>query len=329
MQSIRVSLAVLFATALVSVVGCSSDSGSTGAVTSESACSDLGTLFCDKLATGAPIFLQGEYGDSATCKARLKTDCLTGLSAPNNAQTPDTLKACINAGQGLSIQQLVDQDLPAACTPPTGPLDDAKACSEHAQCKSGFCAVNPSSTTECGVCNPKPVEGAACPQNDCPQGLVCHNQKCTKPVGAGAACDADKRCITGYSCVAAVCTKHVTTEGAACKGTNADCDGLAGLVCFENKCKKITLAAAGKECGLDFDTTVTPQTLKSLTTCEKNGYCKGLDVVQKKFKGVCEPAAGDGAACSDKADWMSGPKCLAPARCVGGVCRLKDPSQCK
>ena len=73
-------------------------------------------------------------------------------------------------------------------------------------------------------------------------------------------------------------------------------------------------ALAGQTCGADRY----PPT--KYTVCAGGGSCSST------FGGTCAPVAADGAPCSDI---DTGPRCLAPARCVSGTCTLPNASSCK
>lgn len=325
--------------ALFALVGCSSsESSSPATVTEEQACTELSNLVCDKIAACSPTFLSQGWGDVATCKSRSKLECMQGFSAPSTSATPADTSACVKAAASITCEQLIDNQLPDSCKPKPGGIDDGKACGADAQCKSGFCGFDDDKKI-CGVCGPKPAEGGACVDDDCPSGLKCHLGKCAKPAAVGATCDDAVLCGAGTTCVSGTCTKGVATEGAECDPagkTKPACDSLAGFVCLEpsgpgsgGKCYKVAVAAIGGECGLDIDMAASPPVIKSLTGCEKAGWCEGLDTAKGKFKGTCKAAAADGAACVADAGFEKGPGCLEPAECVDGVCKLPDAAACK
>lgn len=315
------------------IVGCSSsDGGGAAAVTADEACTQLTAALCDKIQSCAPSYMQLGYGDAAACKARAMLGCKADLAAPSTAITPSDTAACATAAKTATCAALLDNDTPAACLPKAGGLDDGKPCGNDSQCKTGFCGYD-SDKEVCGLCAAKPAEGAKCVRSKCPAGLKCsRTDTCAKVVADGGACDDSKPCATGSSCFKGKCTKDQATDGAACDdklSTAPGCDALQGYACLQNKCQKIALVGDGKECGFDFD--ATSGTIKSLTLCDKGGWCKGIDLAAKPpvLKGTCQPAAKDGEACVADATFNKGPGCTAPAKCVSGKCALPDAATCK
>ncbi len=331
----RVFAVFVVSGALSALVGCSSSESSTTSISADQACTELSDLLCDKIAACSPVFLAQGYGDLATCKARSKANCVQEHAAPSTSASPDRTSACVKAAASITCQELIDNQLPAGCQPDPGGIDDGKACGTDAQCKSGFCGFDGDKKL-CGVCGPKPEEGGACIDNDCPSGLKCHAGKCLKPAPAGTPCDANVLCATGTTCVSGTCTKTLATAGADCDPAGATmpaCDALAGFLCLDSggggKCYETTIAAIGAECGIDVDTTVTPAVIEKVIGCEKAGWCEGLDTAKGKFKGTCKAAAADGAACVADAGFEKGPGCVEPAECIDGVCKLPEAAACK
>jgi hypothetical protein len=72
-------------------------------------------------------------------------------------------------------------------------------------------------------------------------------------------------------------------------------------------CTPVVYAKVGEACGI---------TGMMYAVCTASADCK----MQK-----CVAPATDGAPC----DATNGPGCLAPAKCVGGLCKLEDPAACK
>ena len=146
------------------------------------------------------------------------------------------------------------------------------------------------STSLCGTCSPKSTEGGACVYGACSSGLSC-------PAGS-------------TTCIQAVAGK----VGDPCT-YQEQCDLANGVACdtaSSKKCIQISVAkSVGEPCGL---------TMSGFAICPASGTCSGV------FGGTCSAAAADGANCSDS---DSGPKCLSPAKCVGGTCQLPDPKSCK
>jgi hypothetical protein len=318
--------------ALAVMVGCSSSDGGGSNVTADEACNQYAAAVCDKAQSCAGTFISVSFGDVATCKARALLECKADLSAPSTAITPADLAACATASTSASCAALLDNEVVPACLPKSGGLADGQACGTDSQCKSAFCALD-GDVAVCGKCAPKPVEGGACLEGKCPAGLRCSRKStCAKVVADGGACDDGKPCATGSACYKGVCTKGQATEGAACDEATVaapGCDGTKGFLCLAKKCTQAKFAAEGQPCGLELDASMTA--LKSVTLCQKGGYCKGVDTSARPpvFKGTCAPAAKEGEACVADADISKGPGCLEPAECVGGKCVLPDPAACK
>ncbi len=169
---------------------------------------------------------------------------------------------------------------------------------------------------------------------------------CTNTAGTlanGTACNEDAQCSSTYcahapSSACGTCSP-VTTAGSAC--VNASCSHGTACPKGANKCITPVRGAVGAPCTVqeqcDLANAIGCNTLTSkcialavgtpcglsgntFNVCAASGACSGA------FNGSCSAAAADGAKCSD-AD--TGPHCLAPARCVGGTCKVTDPTACK
>lgn len=320
----------VFAFAIVAAAygfGCSSSSTSVAEPSVDDGCTSYAANYCEKANSCVSFYIQVSWGDVALCKSRLKESCLRAAKAPSTGITGSALDKCVKTIPAVSCSDFLN-GVPIADCQVTGSIDDGKVCGDNAQCKSGFCATDESKST-CGTCSPKIGEGAACAANDCPDGLKCVKSKCQKPVAAGGACSADKPCGQQLSCIGGTCQAHLTTEGAACDDkevTAPKCDFTKNLACLGNKCQKFAFASgAGGACGITLEGT----TIKSITLCDKGGYCKGVDVAKGVFTGTCAPAAADGAACVAGDGLGAGPGCIPPAKCVDGVCKISDPATCK
>lgn len=307
------------------VFGC----GSSTAVAEPSVddgCTTYAANYCEKANACVSFYIQVSWGDVNTCKTRLKEACLRSAKAPSTGITGSALDKCVKNIPAISCGDFLN-GVPIADCQVTGATEDGKACGDNAQCKSGFCATDESKST-CGTCSPKGAEGSACIANDCPDGLKCAGGKCQKPVAAGGACSADKPCGAQLSCVGGTCQTQITTEGAACDDKEvkaAKCDFTKNLACIADKCQKFSFVTTGASCGI----TLEGGAIKSLTLCDKAGYCKGIDVAKGVLTGTCAPAAADGAACTVGDGLGAGPGCTAPAKCIDGVCKISDPAACK
>jgi hypothetical protein len=171
----------------------------------------------------------------------------------------------------------------------------------------------------CGTCGPKPADGTSCANQECGEGLQCANNVCVTPGAAGAACDNNKPCRGGLACKAATPGGNTGTcaialkQGETCQELlgplNAGCDPAKGLFCHPTMgvCTQVVYAKVGEACGI---------TGTMFAVCTASAECR----MQK-----CVAPAVDGAPCNTQ----NGPGCLAPAKCVGGLCKLEDPAACK
>ncbi|MEO7111111.1 MAG: hypothetical protein ABI183_11795 [Polyangiaceae bacterium] len=306
---------LIFASAIVSIAACSSSSssgafgsdggsvssdggtggsdsasGSDSAVSADAtkACADAADAFCTQLQTCSSFGLQVGYGDLATCKTRFALGCAQTFSFPGTSSTPATTEACAAALPAISCSDFISQNLGSACTTQPGTVANGSPCGDDAQCSSTFCARAPDS--QCGTCSAVSTAGGACANQSCSTGFAC-------PTG-------------GSTCLTPVAGQ----VNDACQA-QSDCDVAHAVGCNTNnkKCIALAVAASGGSCGAD---SITPS---KFTLCPANGSCDAL------LGGSCHATAADGAACSTAS---SGPNCLAPAKCVGSICKLPDATAC-
>lgn len=309
------------------LVACSSDVSTdegSGGVSREQACDDISKAICDQYSKCLPLFVTMGFGDSATCVSRTKASCPTMFDASKTSATPARVSTCAAGLRQLSCEAL-STTTPAACVPEPGGLDDGAPCSDDAQCRSTWCPKN--ETSFCGKCTKLPTAGAACvdlgtkadgePQKECGRGLTCAKDVCVKPGETGAACDDSKPCALGLACFNGKCVA-AGKPGSKCDPegkVEPACDFAQGAFCnpATKVCQSVVAAKAGESCGIvgtDFK------------LCSAGGKCV---TPAGAMSGTCVAPAVDGAACNTK----DGPDCLAPAKCVGGVCKLPDPTACK
>jgi hypothetical protein len=172
-------------------------------------------------------------------------------------------------------------------------------------------------------CNPTPgmlATGAACSEDAQCASTFCARAPssacgtCSAVTAVGNAC-VNESCSRGLVCPngAAKCIAPVRgAVGASCT-TQEGCDLANAVGCNTStkKCIALSLSTAGGACGLNGNT---------FGVCPASGVCTSV------FSGKCTSAAADGAACSDS---DMGPHCVAPARCIGGTCKVTDPATCK
>ncbi len=315
----------LFAAIAASLIACSSVEPETsqGGVTKQQACDEFSKAFCDVYQKCLPIFVTAGFGDVATCVARMAKTCPSMFDAPSTSANPNKISTCAGAVKVLSCET-VATTTPAACVPDPGGLADGAPCADDAQCKSTWCPKHESEL--CGKCTAMPKAGQPCltvtsatgsTEKECGRGLNCTKDVCVAPVGSGGACSDATSCALGLTCFNSKCVT-AGKPGAKCDPegkTDPTCDFLQGAVCnpATKVCQELAKSSAGQPCGL---------VGSEYKICIAGSKCV---VPPGSMAGTCIAAAIDGGAC----DADKGPDCLAPAKCVGGVCKLPDPTLCK
>jgi hypothetical protein len=292
--------------------GAAGASGSGGAgggppPTAEQACTHFSEIFCDALNTCAPLFVQVWYVDGPTCRARTKLSCMADQSVAGINRTPGQIVACADAAKTATCEDLVADRLPAACDPVPGPTINGGGCGASLQCMSGHCEKGSNS---CGTCAPRQAANGACTIDaGCIKGLVCAAQKCVVPRELGNDCDPSNPCRSSLYCDKNTrkCATRVGA-GSPCGSDGNACDILQSVACgppvSAPTCQPVGVAKGGQPCGLVNNT---------LTVCVLLNMCS---------TGVCPAPAADGTACSDAI------RCLPPASCVNGLCRLPSAANC-
>jgi len=316
----------LILASVLAAFGCSSSvatDNETG-VTREQACEQISKAFCSTYAKCIPLLITIGFGDSATCVSRTKQNCPAMFDAPSTSTLPDRVSKCAAEIEPLTCEA-VSSATPASCIPTPGGLADGAACLDDAQCKSTWCAKNDDAM--CGTCKAQPAVGGPCIdlgtkndgsiQKSCGRNLECAKDKCAKPGVKDAVCDESQPCGLGLTCFNSKCVA-AGKPGAKCDPagvTEPACDLLQGAFCNQSTkvCQAIVGAKPGESCV--FSAT-------EIKICSAGGKCVGATPTAP---GTCVAPAADGAKCDIKA----GPDCLAPAKCVGGTCKLPDPAACK
>ncbi len=275
------------------------------------ACDAVATAMCDKLNQCAPTELLTLYGDHATCLARIKVVCLPMMSAPGSKTTPESAQQCADGIRTGTCDIYFAHGLPATCLGSPGTLADGAACAVGAQCESTYCQVAHGSS--CGVCARRASAAGACTEEaGCASGLTCAGGSCVAFGGIGSACGAKQPCRRDLICRNATCGKPLEA-GQPCDPLRQECNMVAGLYCGKSKlCGQASTAKAGEACGLFAS--------NGVAVCTGGATCTNM-----LASGLCQAPAPDGAAC----DAQKGPACMAPADCVGGVCKIADPALCK
>lgn len=300
----------------IALVACSGDDGS-ASVSAEAACSDATKAYCAKIEECAPFFVKLGFGDVATCEKRFAVNCVPNFNAPGTSATPSVLAQCATDVKTSTCDDLLGRKLPLSCKTQPGTLADGAPCGTDAQCKGTLCRQSNANT--CGACSTIGAGGAACERNeDCDVELGCANKKCVVFAKAGQPCSATSPCVPSLACNKGTCAVPLAA-GATCEGpadqSQNPCEGTKGFYCHPQTkvCTSIVTAAAGAPCGFIDN---------GVVICTGGAFCK---TTPPAVQGTCLAAAADGASCDD----TKGPKCVGPARCVGGVCQISDPSTCK
>jgi hypothetical protein len=231
---------------------------------------------------------------------------------PGIKRTPADLVACKQALTTATCPDLLANRFPAACTPKAGDTINGAACGSDWQCMSTYCAK----TGECGVCATRAAANGDCVAGDqgCATGLVCANKKCVAPAGTGADCNLPNQpCRSDLYCTSASgsgkCAAKVGAGG-PCADSDQACDFAKGVVCngVSKVCETVTVAKGGEACGLGIRT-----------------ICVGFVEPCSNIitGGVCANPAQDGEACGGTK------KCVPPATCEAGICRLPSTPSCQ
>jgi hypothetical protein len=285
--------------------GGSGTGGGTGMVTADQACGDFATAFCGKFNTCYPFLITVTYGDMGTCATRVKLGCTAQNAANGTGATPTNIEACKAAVPGIACTDILDNTTPSACNF-KGTLSNGTACGDNGQCSSGFCNIN---SGTCGACAAIIPAGSSCTNGGCDTGLTCAGGVCKAPGAAGATCSDTAPCKGSLVCKSGTCATPQTSAGGTCSPTASDCQLASGIFCNQNSvCANIDTAAAGDPCGV---------VAGALTVCKGSGAC-----MSSGLSGTCASPKADGASCG------TNDKCLPPASCVGGVCKLPNPSSC-
>ena len=311
---------VLAAVGSAGVAGCgsvasSNDGGGMDAAppTVAEACGQFASTLCSRLNGCAPYALQIFYGDMTTCESRVTLGCTRDLEVPDTNQTTTDRATCARDASNATCDDLVANIFPASCQIKPGARVNGEGCGSSWQCASTHCEKTDG---DCGVCAPRAAANGACTVDEgCTVGLVCAAQKCVAPGAMGAACGDAAPCRANLYCSATsnTCATPLAL-GASCAGDTGGCDLRKGVSCnflsAAPKCETVAAAKAGGACGIVNGT---------LTLCIALDACPGATFTAP---GACVAPAGDGMACNNDAH------CLAPANCVGGLCRLPSTGSC-
>jgi hypothetical protein len=290
------------------------------------AASSIASALCARIQACSPFFIQFAYGSEAACASRTTPTLMASLTAAGTGWTASAAMSCAAAIPGASCDDVLGNDVPAACRAPAGQLAVGSACGDGSQCASSYCNLGPGG--KCGTCAAAlGAVGAACYRDgDCAFGTVCNGAslsatpevagQCTALAASGASCDGSRPCAKTLACNAGVCATPLATS-ATCTPDASDpfgsCNELAGNYCSPTtrSCTPLVLAAAGAPCGTIND---------ALTTCSAGGTCP----TPASPSTTCVAPAADFGNCNATA----GPGCLSPASCIAGTCVMPTPESC-
>jgi len=306
---------------LVIDVACGSSSNGGGGGGGSGACADLVTAVCGKYNECSPTLIKTLYGDVATCVSRLNLSCASFDQWPGTSWTAEKMEACAQTISGAGCENgLLGAFATDACQTTPGSLPNGSPCGDSSQCAGGRCDKSTpsdggfSTQNTCGVCetgtNLSCGDAGACTSPDECRWDSLNGYTCVTPVPEGASCSNSTPCVSGLNCRDGICKKPLGI-GAACTTTSFDCDSLQGLSCIDMTCQLPTFVGPGETCS------------------SPSIRCTGSDCISTLtdagITGTCVARAADNAPCNNS----DGPRCLSPAKCLDGVCKVPDYTQCK
>jgi hypothetical protein len=282
------------------------------------ACGSLASAHCHASSVCLPLTFGIAWADVAGCVDAVTGSCLRHHFGPGSSFGPSQLTACVEA-EGLAqadcaavLRVLHRQVIPPACDG-LGRLGDGSPCVDFRQCAGAACAVPPSEP--CGTCaTAAPLDAPCAVTADCQPNLTCANGVCVVPRDAGEPCSSSPECFVDLACVEGACTPR-QPAGAPCDLGVQDC--ALEHVCTPNyTCEPLAIAPLGAACGVTAE--------GGLTLCERGTACEVTDPTVPK--GACVEWRTEGQQCNFDGPVSS--HCAPPARCVLGVCYVKDASVC-
>ncbi len=263
-------------------------------------------LDCD---TAPGAFADGTpCGESYQCQSafcKRPSDTLCGTCAPRipiggdcaSGSSSECVEGarCVSSTTGSGTGTTTTQKCVAIKIAKAGEACSSKS-GEAIECDKGlscFFSQSGSTPSNAAVCRAPAGTGGDCfTRSDCTSGLVCTKNKCSAPLGEGAACSGSE-CAQGLACDEKVCKTIVFVKGGeACGGAR--------------RCERGSCRGQSVQTTPGGGTTVTP--------------------------GKCIDPLPDGAACKTGGSSSSAEpqaSCDTFARCIAGTCQVPDPSQCK
>jgi hypothetical protein len=260
----------------------------------------------------------GEYfNDCATCRERLARSCVSRLTATGTNETPTRVVDCAKAIDQLSCEGYLDTARwPESCSLLPGKLPDGAGCIVAGQCEGKSCVI--ANRDACGVCRTVSPAGGTCVlPNDCVDFIPCVEGVCTLPGSVGTPCnEVERQCAYGLTCRGVDSTgmgtcQHYVPTGAPCDSHSpfGECDFMHGDTCdlIANVCNHNLdwFARAGEACD--------------------NGLCNTASFCNPQS--LCQVRPREGQPCAPNENGQG--VCLSPARCLNGVCAIRDPAVCR
>lgn len=286
-------------------------------VTAAAACAELAAEHCDATLRCLPVTYGGLFADDAACVPANRLDCEKSSFGPGSTFTPGDLLECLGA-LDLSrmsceafLRYAVGQSIPSVCRPP-GTLPDGAPCVDRRQCQGGACPI--AAGEACGACAEVQLTGGTCvASTDCAPGLRCAAGACAPLGEAGAACAATSECFADLACLGGVCGPRLPA-GAACSAVEQECVAEHFCNTTTQVCEPWTVAPLGASCGL--------LAAGDFALCGAGTACE----VPMTSAGACVAVVDEGEPCAF--DGPYGSHCRSPARCIAGVCHVRDAADC-
>lgn len=214
-------------------------------------CPELASRYCEAALGTCGCAAVPEFGDAATCRARVERACrgqLDGFEGQPIEAASSVPESCAPAlAEALDDCRMPEPDLFAVRCPLVWPAGLDRSLPSSGACVEGLCAEGArcSSGATCAM----PTSGGACGNvGDCPDGEVCGDEGTCRALaldGAGASCSGPEACTGDLRCLAA--TRRACeplAPGAIC---TSDDGCVAGEYCAEGTC--VAAPGEGAPCG--------------------------------------------------------------------------------
>lgn len=214
-------------------------------------CPELATRYCEAALGTCGCTAVPEFGDTATCRARVERACraqLDGFEGQPLEPAASVPESCLPAlAEALDDCRMPEPDLFAVRCPLVWPAGLDRSLPSSGACVEGLCAEGArcSSSATCAM----PTSGAACGSvGDCPDGEVCGDDGTCRGLaldGAGASCGGPDACTGDLRCLAA--TRRACAPLAPGASCTSDDGCVAGEYCAEGTC--VAAPGEGAACG--------------------------------------------------------------------------------